>query len=59
MSNPSWWFAPGELVSHSDTRRIGVVMAVKEPGIIQVRWGTDVHAGWYDMNDFYRVKVTA
>ncbi len=32
-------------------------MEVKEPGVIRIRWGTDTRTGWYDMNDFYKVKV--
>jgi hypothetical protein len=55
---PSWWLRPGDLISCRDgTTRVGVVMEVKEPGVIRIRWGTDTRTGWYDMNDFYKVKV--
>ena len=56
---PSWWLNVGDLVSHDDTSQIGVVLEVAEPGIIRVRWGTDDTSSWYNMTEFYRVKVIA
>ena len=56
---PSWWLKVGDFItgiSPEVTTDIGVILEVRRPGIIRVRWGTDTRTGWYNMNDYIRVR---
>lgn len=56
-SFPSWWLKVGDFVVGEDTNQIGVILEVKEPGIIRIRWGTDERSDWYNMNEFAKVRL--
>ena len=53
----SWALKQGDQVRGEDSRIVGVVMEVAEPGIVRVRWGTDNHSDWFSSNDLYKVNV--
>ena len=55
--NSSWAFKSGDFVRVVDGSEVGVVLEVRDPGLVRVRWGTDDYSGWYSSNDLYRVKV--